>query len=136
MEGDLLQLTPNVVKILAALLTALSIGSAARLWTIYRGRGAASADNRLRSLWTWWALFALFCGALCLGGWGIAAFIGVASGLGIREYDSMVLRGSPSRRWLPLVYLARWQPLSWRLPSAVLCESAGLARDPKLATTN
>lgn len=78
---------------LAAVFSALSVGSAARLIAL-RGATEDVIRSRMGSLKTWWVLALLLAVAMVLEPWGIIALFFVASCFGLNEYRRFVDAGT------------------------------------------
>lgn len=89
--GEATGVHPRVVWVLAAVLAALLIGTALRVWRplLLRGRDEKSRQ-RLASLATWWGLFLLLTAVVLAGRYAVVALFGVASLAGLGEYRRLV----------------------------------------------
>src|SRR4051812_5330266 len=114
-------LAPNVAWVLIGLGLALAAGSLAR-GAVQLRPGAPRRRDRLGSLATWWALFALLVLIALLGEWMAVILFAAASLLGLREYRLLARqRMAATPVWWRLAYVAvplhyLMIPLEWFRP--------------------
>jgi phosphatidate cytidylyltransferase len=97
----------NVVAVLGLIFAALVVGSAARLarsfWSSSRPE---QRRDRVRSLTTWWVLFALMAGVVLAGRGAAAAVFAAVSLIGLREFRDLARRHPSSPQHWRLAFLA------------------------------
>lgn len=96
-------LNPRLMWMIAAVFSALSVGSVARLIAL-RGAAREVVHSRIGSLKTWWTLAALLTAAVLFAPLGVIVLVMVASWLGFEEYSRFVATERKDRGTLLIAF--------------------------------